>query len=71
MNRRVFRLIELLVVLAVIGILTAILLPALARSKAAAKQIQCAGNSHLQSLAGSFQSGGIIYRTVSFASIIF
>jgi prepilin-type processing-associated H-X9-DG protein/prepilin-type N-terminal cleavage/methylation domain-containing protein len=39
-----FTLVELLVVVAIVGLLVALLLPALARGKASAQRVKCAGN---------------------------
>jgi prepilin-type processing-associated H-X9-DG protein/prepilin-type N-terminal cleavage/methylation domain-containing protein len=46
-----FTLIELLAVIAVIGILVALLLPTLARSKSSAQRVKCVGNLHQLGLA--------------------
>lgn len=74
---RAFSLVELLVVVAVIGLLAAVLLPALARSQAAARRIRCVANLQQLGLAaqlywddhaggafryrGAFTNGGDVY----------
>jgi len=63
MKKKSFTLIELLVVIAIVAILTAMLLPALSKAKAAAYTASCQGNMRQQSL-------GILAYTGNYANYL-
>jgi prepilin-type N-terminal cleavage/methylation domain-containing protein/prepilin-type processing-associated H-X9-DG protein len=70
-SRRAFTLVEMLVVIAIIGILMSLLLPALGRAREAARKAQCSSNLHNVALAliGYQEVNNVFPPSINFPSV--